>query len=146
MNQVTELPELRVRRCGLIELPRIVDQRDGVLCIAEGARDIPFEIRRVYYITHLENAESVRGKHAHRTLSQVIFCLSGSFVLELDDGEQRQELWMWRENLGVLLGPGLWHTMRDFSNGCTLLVLASDYYDEADYIRDYDQFLAWVKA
>lgn len=136
--------KLRVRNSGVIELKRVIDERDGVLCIAEAERQIPFPIRRVYYITHLESDASIRGKHAHRTLSQVIFCISGSFTLTLDDGETQQDVRLWRENVGILLGPGLWHTMHEFSAGCVLLVLASDYFDESDYIRDYGEFKKWV--
>jgi len=136
---------ITVRNSGFIPIKRIADARDGVLCIGEAGRDLPFEIKRFYYITHLENAHSVRGRHAHRTLWQAIFCVSGSFVLGLDDGTTRQEVPMWQNHLGVLLGPRLWHTMHSFSAGCVLLVLASDYYDEADYIRDYDAFTAFVK-
>jgi len=117
-----------------------------VLCIAEGGRDVPFDIKRVYYVTHLENNHSVRGKHAHRALWQAIFCVNGSFMLGLDDGENRQEVLMWQAHVGVLLGPGLWHTMHSFSSGCVFLVAASDYYNEADYIRDYQEFLDFVKG
>ncbi|MEI7945468.1 MAG: FdtA/QdtA family cupin domain-containing protein [bacterium] len=130
---------------GYITLQRIEDARDGVLCVGEVKKQIPFEIKRIYYVTHLENAHSVRGKHAHKTLSQVIFCLSGSFVLELDDGQNTQEILMWQNHVGVFLGPKLWHSMANFSSGCVLLVVASDYYDEADYMRNYDQFLEYIK-
>jgi hypothetical protein len=133
--------DIKVKNSGCVSLKRIVDDRDGSLCIMEAGKDIPFEIKRVYYIGNLENASSVRGKHAHRKLRQAIFCVSGSFVLRLDDGSVRQDVHLWRDNVGVLLEPGLWHEMRDFSSGCILLVVASDYYDEADYIRDYDEFL-----
>lgn len=139
------MDELRVNNSGIIVLKRIIDERDGVLCIMEEMRDIPFPIKRVYYITNLENASSIRGKHAHKELSQAIFCISGSFVLSLDDGHTKQDIHMWRDNLGVILGPRLWHTMHSFSNGCVLLVLASDYYDENDYIRNYDEFLDSVR-
>lgn len=137
---------IKVKNSGYVELTRIVDDRDGVLGIMEGSRDIPFEIKRVYYINHLENCHSVRGKHAHKTLKQVIFCINGSFVLSFDDGTNTQDVLMWRDNVGVLLGPGLWHTMHSFSSGCILLVVASDYYDEADYIRDYDEFMKFAGA
>jgi dTDP-4-dehydrorhamnose 3,5-epimerase-like enzyme len=137
---------ITVANSGYIPIKRVVDDRDGVLCIGEAHRDVPFAIKRFYYITNLENAHSVRGKHAHRSLWQAIFCVSGSFVLGLDDGTTRQDISMWQNHLGVLLGPGLWHTMQNFSAGCVLLVLASDYYDEADYIRDYEAFLAFVKG
>ena len=76
----------------------------------------------------------------------VIFCICGSFILDLDDGRTRQSVRLDRDNVGVRLGPGLWHCMHSFSSGCVLLVAASDWYDEADYIRDYDDFRAWVDA
>lgn len=135
------MQDIKVKNSGYIELPRIVDERDGVLSIMEGARDIPFDIKRVYYINHLENLQSVRGRHAHKTLEQVIFCINGSFVLSLDDGKNKQDIHMWRDNIGVVLGTGLWHEMHSFSSGCILLVVASDHYDETDYIRNYDEFL-----
>ena len=72
---------ITVNNSGYIELPRVVDERDGVLSIMEGNKDIPFDIKRVYYINNLENRQSIRGKHAHKTLKQVIFCINGSFVL-----------------------------------------------------------------
>ena len=135
-----QMPEIKVRSSGVIVLNRFVDERDGVLCIAEAMRDLPFNVKRVYYVSHLESAHSVRGMHAHRTLWQAIFCINGSFMLELDDGEFKQDVLMWQSHVGVLLGPGLWHTMRNFSSGCVFLVFASDYYDASDYIRDYATF------
>lgn len=137
---------IKVKNSGYIELKKVVDERDGALCIMEGMRDVPFDIKRVYYINHIEHGVSVRGKHAHRTLSQVIFCINGSFVLSLDDGTNKQDVLMWRDNVGVLLGPGLWHTMHSFSSGCLLMVVAGDYYNEQDYIRDYDEFLKFVQV
>ena len=139
------MEKIIVKNSGYIELPRIVDERDGVLSIMQGNKDIPFDIKRVYYINHLENLESVRGKHAHKALQQVIFCINGSFTLTLDDGHNKQDIHMWRDNIGVILGTGLWHEMHSFSSGCILLVVASDYYDEADYIRSYDEFLKQYK-
>lgn len=124
-----------------MELKLIRDARDGNLVILEALRDIPFEAKRIYYITNLENSVSVRGRHAHRNLEQIIFCIQGSFTLGLDDGFKQQRILMNRVNIGIRLGQMLWHTMEDFSNGCVLLVVASDYYDEHDYIRNYDEFL-----
>lgn len=134
-------PQILVKNSGYVNLKLIRDDRDGNLVILESLRDVPFEVKRLYYITNLENAVSVRGKHAHRNLEQVIFCIQGSFTLGLDDGTNRQKILVNRVNVGVRLGKMLWHTMEDFSSGCVLLVVASDYYDEADYIRDYDEFL-----
>lgn len=130
-----------VKNSGLIRLKRIVDDRDGTLCIMNSGKEIPFEIKRVYYINNLDSQSSIRGKHAHRKLHQVIFCINGSFTLTLDDGAQQQSIEMKHENEGIILGPMLWHTMHDFSSGRVVLVAASDYYDENDYIRDYDEFM-----
>lgn len=133
--------DINVKHSGFITLKRVVDERDGVLSIMEAQKDIPFDIKRVYYINHLDNQQSVRGKHAHKTLQQVIFCINGSFKLALDDGTNKQEIHMWKDNVGVVIGTGLWHEMHSFSSGCVLLVVASDYYDESDYIRDYEEFM-----
>jgi dTDP-4-dehydrorhamnose 3,5-epimerase-like enzyme len=136
---------IKVKNSGYIDLRLIRDDRDGNLVIMEALRDIPFDIKRIYYITNLENSVSIRGLHAHRNLEQVIFCVQGSFTLGLDDGTTRQKIVMNQVNRGIRLGKMLWHTMEDFSSGCVLLVVASDYYDEADYIRNYDEFLSLTR-
>ena len=125
-----------------ITLQSFDDTPDGELFIAEGTKNIPFDIKRIYYINQLDNAQAVRGKHAHRKLEQVIFCVNGSFVIDLDNGEERTSITLDASSPGVLLPPMMWHTMHDFSKNCALLVLASDYFDEADYIRDYTEFLS----
>ena len=135
---------LKVKNSGIVTLPRIIDDRDGVLCIMNSRQEIPFDIKRMYYINNLDPKSSLRGKHAHRKLRQVIFCINGCFTLTLDDGETQQDILMREDNIGVILDPMLWHTMHDFSSGCVLLVAASDYYDEADYIRNYDEFMQLV--
>lgn len=131
----------RVRNSGLIPLQFFKDLPDGNLFIAEAGRQVPFDIKRVYFINTLANPKAVRGHHAHRTLEQAIFCISGSFTLNLDDGVVKQRLLVNDPSCGVRLGPMLWHTMSSFSYDCVILVLASDRFDEADYIRDYDEFL-----
>ena len=132
---------MKVKNAHLIELPKIPDGIDGTLSVAEYGNHIPFPIKRVYYIYDLENPNAIRGKHAHRKLQQVIFCLNGSFILGLDDGESKDEILINQRNIGVLLGNKLWHTMSSFSANCILMVLASDIYEESDYIRDYNEFL-----
>jgi len=132
---------LIVKNSGYVELKLIRDNRDGNLVILEALRDVPFELKRLYYITNLENSVSIRGQHAHKQLEQVIFCIQGSFTLGLDDGQNHQKILMNKVNVGIKLGKMLWHTMEDFSNGCVLLVVASDYYSEEDYIRNYDDFI-----
>ncbi len=138
--------KIKVKHSGVVELPRIVDERDGVLCIMNGMQEIPFDIRRVYYINNLDSHSSIRGKHAHRTLRQVIFCINGCFTLSLDDGYCQQDILMREDNIGIILNPMLWHTMHDFSGGCVLLIAASDVYNEADYIRNYDEFLLLARG
>ena len=139
------MDKIIVKNSGIVTLPRIVDDRDGVLCIMNSLQEIPFEIKRMYYINNLDPKSSLRGKHSHRKLRQVIFCINGCFTLTLDDGETQQDILMREDNIGVILDPMLWHTMHDFSSGCVLLVAASDYYDEADYIRNYDEFMRLVR-
>ncbi len=123
-----------------LELPRIVDAKDGVISVAEAGRHVPFDIRRVYYIYHLSFRDSRRGKHAHHRLQQALFCLNGSMRLDLDDGRRRWTVRLDRPERGVYLGPMLWHEMREFEHNCILLALASAPFDEADYIRDYAEF------
>jgi hypothetical protein len=132
---------LRVRQSGLLRLKFFKDLPDGNLFIAEAGRQVPFPIERVYFINTLANPRAVRGRHAHRRLEQAIFCINGSFRLELDDGRTKQRLLLNDPACGIRLGPLLWHTMSSFSYDCVILVLASAAFDEADYIRDYPEFL-----
>jgi len=137
---------ITVNNSGIISLQTFKDGFDGILSIAESGKQIPFDVKCTYYIYNLVNHESVvRGKHAHKSLKQAIFCINGSFTLSLDDGESKQEIIMDNHGVGVYLGPELWHTMTNFKNNCILLVLASDWYDESDYIREYGEFLAYIK-
>lgn len=136
---------IKTNNCKLIFLPKIVDGIDGSISVAESRRHVPFEIKRIYYIYDLANENAIRGKHAHKTLEQVIFCINGSFLLALDDGINKQEVVLDQPNCGVYLGTYLWHTMTRFSKECVLLVLASDFFSEADYIRDYEKFLKMVR-
>jgi len=123
-----------------IDLQCVPDGIDGVLGIAESGKNIPFDIKRVYHITGLENPNAVRGKHAHKRLKQAIFCVSGSFELKLDDGSETETLVLDRPARGVYLPPFCWHEMYHFSKACVILVFSSDHYDESDYIRDYREF------
>lgn len=138
--------KLRVRQSGLVPLKVFRDLPDGNLFIAEGRRDIPFEIKRVYFINSLANPKAIRGKHAHRKLEQVIYCISGSFLLQLDDGRTKQRIRMNEPSIGVRLGPMLWHTMSSFSYDCVIMVFASARYDATDYIRDYDEFITLANS
>lgn len=138
--------QLRVRQSGLLALKFFKDLPDGNLFIAEAGRQVPFEIKRVYFINTLANPKAVRGRHAHRQLEQAIFCISGSFTLHLDDGRAKQRILMNDPAIGIHLRPMLWHTMSHFSYDCVILVLASDHFEESDYIRDYEEFLRLASA
>ena len=103
-----------------------------------------FKIKRVYFMSGMARG-ALRGNHAHKKLTQAIFAAHGSFILTLDDGVRTQKIRMADPATGVLLGKNLWATMSDFSKDCVILVFADDYYDENEYIRDYDEFVARVK-
>jgi hypothetical protein len=138
--------KLAVKNSGLLALKFFKDLPDGNLFIAEAREQVPFDIKRVYFINTLANKKAIRGKHAHRELQQGIFCINGSFTLHLEDGKKKQRILLNDPSCGVLLGPMLWHTMSSFSYDCVILVLASAGFDEADYIRDYDEFRAMTRA
>lgn len=121
-----------------IDLKEIADER-GALVAIEGGRLVPFEIRRVYYLYDAK-PDAPRGFHAHRALRQAAICVSGSCRMVLDDGMRREEAMLDRPGRGLLIREMIWHEMHDFSPDCVLLVLASEHYDEADYIRDYETF------
>jgi len=115
------------------------DER-GALSVVEGGRDIPFEIKRVYYIYNTK-PDVRRGCHAHKSLKQVLICMQGSCHILLDDGTERQELILEMPGKGLFIGDMVWREMYDFSPDCVLVVLASDHFNEADYIRNYDDFI-----
>ena len=123
----------------IINLIKITDPR-GNLTVAEQCKDVPFEIKRVYWTYDVPGGES-RGGHAHRNLQQCIVAMSGSFDVILDDGKGTRETYHlnhpWQ---GLLIGCGVWRTLEDFSSGAVCMVLASELFDEADYIYDYDEF------
>ena len=123
----------------LVEFYAISDER-GSLVSLEGGRNIPFDIKRVYYIYN-NSHDIVRGKHAHLRLRQVVVCVSGSCIFILDNGENREEIELNKPNIGLYIGKNIWREMRNFSKDCVLLVLADDYYDEKEYIRDYNEFV-----
>lgn len=128
------------RGCWLI-LKTVKDSRGGVLTIAEAGAQIPFIPCRSYTISDLGPECLPRGYHAHQACRQAIFCLSGSFTLDLDDGQSKQSAFLNSPENGILIEPLLWHVMRDFSPNCIILVLADSSYDESDYLRSYDEFL-----
>lgn len=125
----------------LIELTRIYDPR-GNLSLVENSRDIPFDIKRVFWIYDVPGGEN-RGGHAHKKLYQFIVATSGSFHVNVTDGLKKKSFFLNHPYIGVLIPPGFWATQEDFSSGAVCMVMASDFYDEEDYIRDYDKFLEW---
>ena len=129
--------------CYPIEVPAITDPR-GDLTFIEGGNHVPFEIKRVYYIYNVP-VDSVRGGHAHRDLEQVVFALSGSFRMTVDDGRKRQEYYLRNPRKGIYMSRLVWREMDQFSQGAVCMVLASHAFDETDYLRDYDEFLAVVR-
>lgn len=122
----------------LIDLPLLGDDRGGLVAL-ESLKSVPFEIKRVYYIYDTQKHVS-RGFHAHKKLQQMIVCITGKCRMVLDDGKNRDSVWLDSPNKGLLVGNSIWREMYDFSHDCVLLVLASEYYDESDYIRSYDIF------
>lgn len=122
-----------------INFPSLGDER-GSLVALEGAKTVPFEIKRVYYIFGTQPGVA-RGFHAHRNLRQVAVCVTGKCRMVLDDGEKREEAWLDSPNKGLVINEMVWREMHDFSSDCVLLVLASEHYDEGDYIRLYSNFV-----
>ena len=127
-----------------IDFSQLGDER-GSLISLEANKQIPFAIKRVYYIYGTEK-EIARGFHAHKQLQQVAVCVSGKCRMILDDGAKREEMWLDSPVKGLLIEDMIWREMHDFSEDCVLLVLASEHYDESDYIRDYKTFLEGVKS
>lgn len=128
--------------CRLIELGRISDPR-GNLTFIENQGQIPFDIKRVFYLYDVPTAES-RGAHAHRALYQFMVCLSGSFEVALDSGKDRSRVRLNRPWQGLLVPPMIWAAEENFDPGTVCLVLASELYQASDYIRDYVEFLRTV--
>lgn len=129
--------------CKLIHLPKISDPR-GNLSFVEGGQDIPFDIQRVYYLYDVPGG-SDRGSHAHKSLQQFIVAMSGSFDVVLDDGTEKKRFHLNRSYYGLYVCPMMWHDLDNFSSGAVCMVLASSHYDEADYIRDYSDFISLTK-
>ena len=127
--------------CSMLELDKHHQER-GNITVVENGYTIPFDVKRVYYLYDIPGGES-RGGHAHKELHQLIVAVSGSFDVMLDDGNVRRTFTLNRPYQGLLVVPGIWRTLDDFSSGSVCLVLASMLYSETDYIRKYDQFLKY---
>lgn len=122
----------------MINFPPLGDDR-GSLVALEAQKTVPFDVKRVYYIFGTQQGVS-RGFHAHKNLKQVAVCVTGKCKMVLDDGKKREEVWLDSPTTGLIIEDLTWREMHNFSEDCVLLVLASEHYDESDYIRDYDEF------
>ena len=122
------------------------NKAEGILCVAEDNTDVvPFEIKRVYY-TYETDKEIIRGHHAHKKLEQLLICVYGEIEIQLDNGNGETETVILNDpSKGLYVGPMMWHTMKWLKNDSILLVLASAHYNEADYIRNYDEFKNIIK-
>ena len=133
-----------VSDCGIIELDRHHSQRKCDISVVENGKEVPFDTKRIYYLYDVPGGAD-RGGHAHKELYQLIVAASGSFSVTLDDGAGKRTFTLNRPYQGLLIKPGIWRTLTDFSSGSVCMVLASELYDAADYIRDYEEFLKYRK-
>ncbi len=132
----------KLEECKLIYFPKINDVR-GNLSVMEGNRQVPFEIKRVFFLYDVPSG-ATRGGHAHKALQQVVIALSGSFDVILDDGYDRRTFFLNRPHYGLYIPPGVWGELGNFSSNSVALSLVSELYDENDYIRDYELFKRMV--
>ena len=132
-----------MKKYKLINFKTLGDERGSLIAIEQG-HNAPFEIKRVYYIFDTKQGVE-RGFHAHLYLKQIAIAVKGSCTFVLDDGKKREEIKLTNPNQGLFIEGLIWREMKDFSSDCVLVVLASEHYDESDYIRDYSRFLEEVK-
>ncbi|MDR0372314.1 MAG: FdtA/QdtA family cupin domain-containing protein [Nitrososphaerota archaeon] len=136
-------PSSILDKCRIVNFPKVTDYRGNLSFIEENLQ-IPFQIKRVYYLYDVPSGAS-RGGHAHKELHQVVIALSGSFDVILDDGtSSRRTFFLNRPHYGLYIPPGIWRELENFSSNSVALSLVSLVYDEADYLRDYDAFKRWV--
>lgn len=134
---------MALSECKIITLPRIQDHR-GNLTFVESNRHIPFDIKRTYYLYDVPGGAS-RAAHGHKKLHQLMIAMSGSFDVTLDDGIDKKTFHLNRSYYGLYIPPMMWRDLDNFSSGAVCMVLASDYYTEDDYFRDYSAFLEAIK-
>ncbi len=132
------MKESTVNDCKIIDIRRYTDTR-GYLSVVESGFDIPFDIKRIYYLYMVP--EVARGAHAHKALQQLLIATSGSVEVIMDDGTNKKSFMLDRPWKGLLIPSGLWRDLENFSGGAVVMCLASEKYDAADYIRDYNEFL-----
>ena len=128
----------------VIKIKTVQTEKEGQLSFFEGEHSFPFQIKRIYYIHHVP-AGARRGAHAHKTLKQMLFCPYGSVTIFLNNGEKEEQIILDNPSIGIVLQPGLWRDMLWNQDDSVLCVAASQYYDEADYIRNYDEYLDFLK-
>jgi hypothetical protein len=141
MNLFLPKNQTTVYNCSIIELS-INHREKGNLTVVENSKNIPFDIKRVYYLYDVPSGES-RGGHAHKSLQQIIIAATGSFDVIINDGRVKRLFSLNRPYCGLLVSHGIWRELDNFSSGSVCLVLASAKYDAADYIREYNEFLLW---
>lgn len=134
---------LTVFDCSVVYLPKIENRRGNITPV-QNRQEIPFDIKRVFYLFDIPGGES-RGAHAHKECHQFLIAASGSFEVLLNDGRTERVVQLNRPYIGLYIPPGIWASEMNFSSGAICLVLASHEYDESDYIRDYDEFLNFKK-
>ena len=132
-----------INDCSIIELDKHHHVK-GNITVVENNQEVPFNIKRIYYLYDVPGGET-RGGHAHKELRQLIVAASGSFSVILKDGNSKKTIVLNRPYHGLLIVPGIWRELDDFSSGSVCLVLASENYDENDYLREYDQFVEYKK-
>lgn len=135
---------MALKDCRIVELPKIQDHR-GNLTFIEADRHVPFDIRRVYYLYDVPGGAS-RAAHGHKALHQLMIAMSGSFDVTLDDGVEKKMFHLNRSYFGLYIPPMMWRDLDNFSSGAVCMVLASDYYDESDYFRSYEDFVSTVNG
>lgn len=133
--------ESTVYNCSVVSLPK-VHNRAGNITAVENNLTAPFDIKRVYYLYDVPGGED-RGGHAHKKLEQFIVAVSGAFDVIIDDGFNKKIVRLDRPYMGLHVIPGIWRELENFSSGAICLVLASEIYDEQDYLRDYNEFKTW---
>ena len=129
--------------CTVIELGKIENDR-GNLTVTQSCETVPFDIRRVFYLYDIPGGEA-RGAHAHKSCHQFLVAASGSFEIALDDGTNKRTVFLNRPFMGLHIPPGIWAAEQEFSSGAVCLVLASEPYDETEYIRNYQDYLSFIK-
>ena len=144
MQYPTIKGKYNVYDCNIIELDKHHSDSRGNISVVENGDTVPFDVKRLYYLYDVPGGVS-RGGHAHKDLSQFIIAASGCFTVTLDDGNVKRAFTLNRPYQGLLVKPGVWRNLDDFSSGSVCLVLASDKYDESDYIREYEDFLEYRK-